>query len=86
MENYMLEAGNHLYEMRLITEGAIRLWENEAQPAIYLIPKNERGTAVLALDTIIAAMYTLQKKVRQMQTDHQAERLRQDNEAVRAVK
>ena len=83
MENYMLETGNAICEMRLIAEGAVKLWEEEAQPVIYLVPKNERCNVGLALDAIATAVYTLRHRLRQLQEDHHNEVVEQDKAAVK---
>lgn len=83
MENYMLETGNAICEMRLIAEGAVKLWEEEAQPIIYLVPMDERRNVSLALDAVAAAVYTLRQRLRQMQDDHHNEVVEQDKAAVK---
>lgn len=83
MENYLLETGSQLCEMRLIAEGAVKLWEEEAQPAVYQIQKAERREAVLALDTIISALYALRLRIQRLQADHHSEVIRRDEAAVK---
>ena len=64
-------------EMRLMAEGAITLFEDDAQPLCRLARDANDNTALSALNDIGAALYTLRTHIRQLQEAHHKELLRQ---------
>ena len=63
--------------MRLMTEGAITIYEDDAQPLCRLAHNADDSTALSALDAIGTALYALRTSIRQLQEAHHKELLRQ---------
>ena len=66
----MIAISDMLAEMRLIIDGAVALYENEALPLFPLAKENAALTAATAFDTIGTALYHLQKCISTMQEEH----------------
>ena len=64
-------------EMRLMTEGAISIYEDDAQPLCRLARDADDNIALSALDDIGAALYALRANIRQLQEAHHTELRRQ---------
>ena len=77
LNTYLWNNGNALSELRLLIEGAIVLYEDEALPLIRLANKHGENTAACAFDTIGAALYELRNIICTMQQEHMAEVIRQ---------
>lgn len=80
LNTYLWNTGNALSELRLIVEGAIVLYEDDALPLIRLANKHGENTAACAFDTIGAALYELRKIICAMQQEHMAEVIRQSGD------
>ena len=76
-ESYLWKSGIIQYEMRLIIEGAIALYEGDAVPLLGLANKSEQYEAADAFDSIGTALYSLREHVRNLQTAHRQEVLRE---------
>lgn len=66
----MIAMSDMLAEMRLIIDGAVALYENEAAPIFRIVQEHGTLTAATAFDTIGTALYHLQKCVSTMQEKH----------------
>ena len=81
---YMWNTGNALDEMRLIVEGAVVLFEEDALPLNKLAHDHKELKASNAFNTIGEALYTLRQHIRTLHESHIREVLRQlaeDDEA-----
>ena len=72
-EDYLWKSGMAQYEMRLLLEGALALYEDEASTLLRLAIKNERYEAADALDAIGSALNLLKDHVCDLQRAHRAE-------------
>ena len=65
-------------EMRLMTEGAIIVYEEDTQPLCRLAHDDDDNNTILnALNDIGTALYALRTNIRQLQEAHHKELLRQ---------
>ena len=65
-------------EMRLMTEGAIIVYEDDTQPLCRLVRDDDDTTTILnALNDIGTALYAPRTNIRQLQEAHHKEVLRQ---------
>ena len=81
---YMWETGNDLDEMRLIVEGTVVLFEEDALPLNKLAHDHKELKASNAFNTIGEALYTLRKHIRTLHEAHikeVARQLAEDDEA-----
>ena len=76
MGDYLWNTGNSLSEMRLLIEGAVQLFENDAAPLNRLAMDND-AEAANAFNTIGTALYSLLVHIRDLQAAHIAEVKRQ---------
>ena len=76
-ESYLWKSSIIQYEMRLIIEGAIALYEGDAVPLLGLANKSEQYEAADAFDSIGTALYCLRDHVRNLQKAHRQEVLRE---------
>ena len=76
-ESYLWKSGIIQYEMRLIIEGAIALYEGDAVPLLGLANSNQQYEAADAFDSIGTALYGLRDHVRNLQKAHRQEVLRE---------
>ena len=76
-ESYLWKSSIIQYEMRLIIEGAIALYEGDAVPLLVLANNNQQYDAADAFDTIGTALYGLRDHVRNLQKAHRQEVLRE---------
>jgi len=74
---YLWNTGNSLSEMRLLAEGAVQLYENDAMSLGNLAIDSGRLTAADAFNTIGTALYSLLVHIRELQAAHMAEVHRQ---------
>jgi len=74
---YLWNTGNSLAEMRLLAEGAVQLYENDAAPLNRLAIDSGNLRAADAFNTIGTALYSLLVHIREMQAAHIAEVHRQ---------
>ena len=81
-DEFLWEIGDSLSTMRLIIEGAVSLFENDAMPLTRLAHKNQERMAAEALDTIGEGLYSLRDIIRQLQEARIEEVQRQTDPAV----
>ena len=74
---YLWNTGNSLSEMRLLAEGAVQLYENDAMPLGKLAIDSENLTAADAFNTIGTALYCMLVHIREIQAAHIEEVQRQ---------
>lgn len=75
--DFALLEGQTLEHMRLLIEGAVVLYENDVMPLYSMAIKQERYQEAAGLDTLGAALTTLQSDIRELQnayTAYQAEK------------
>ena len=77
LNNYLWNTGNTVSEMRLLIEGAVVLFEEDALPLTKLAHANSKHQAAVAFDAIGAALYNLRKYICELQQEHTAEVNRQ---------
>ena len=66
-EMFMNIAGRHLADMRLLIEGAVDLYEDDAMPLNRFAIQNDMLIASNAFDTIGTALYNLREHLRKLQ-------------------
>ena len=66
-ETYLSDLRATLADMRLLIEGAICLYEDDAPPAFTLSKEHGQQTAVWAIDTIGYALYDLRMQIISLQ-------------------
>lgn len=79
-ESYLWKSGMAQYEMRLLIEGALVLYEDEASSLLRLAMKNEQYDAADAFEAVGSALNALREHVRDLQKAHRAEVLREIQE------
>ena len=67
MNEYLWKSSDAASEMRLLVEGAITLYEEDAMPLQHLAQERHQPEAATALDTIGTALYTLREHLRRLQ-------------------
>ena len=72
-DSYLWIAGIKQLEMRLIVEGAIALYEDEAVPLLGLAIKNEKYEVADAFDALGTALYNMRQHISDLQTAHRKE-------------
>ena len=72
-DSFLWTAGIKHLEMRLIIEGAIALYEDEAEPLLGLAIKNEKYKAADAFDALGTALYNMRQHISDLQTAHRKE-------------
>ena len=75
-EDYLWKSGMAQYEMRLLLEGALVLYEDEASSLLRLAIKNEQYEAADAFEAVGSALNVLRMHVIGLQKAHRAEVLR----------
>ena len=76
-DEFLWEIDDYLSAMRLIVEGSVSLFENDAMPLTKLAHENQERMAAEALDTIGEGLYSLRDIIRQLQEARIAEVQRQ---------
>ena len=74
---YFWNVGNDIADIRLLAEGALALYEGDAEPLHRLGMKNNAEVAASAFDTIGTALYDLRERIAAMQQSHLKETIRQ---------
>ena len=74
---YFWNIGNDIADIRLLAEGALALFEGDADPLHRLGMKNNEEVAASAFDTIGTALYDLREKIAEMQKSHLNETIHQ---------
>jgi len=82
LNTYFWNVGNDIADIRLLAEGALALYEGDAEPLHRLGMKNNEEVAASAFDTIGTALYDLREKIAAMQQSHLAETIRQSEERI----
>lgn len=77
--DFMDIAGDRLSEMRLLVEGAITLFEDEASVLCRLAKENGYDDARSAFNDIGAALYCMRRHVIHLQAAHHKETTRNSN-------
>ena len=83
---YLWKTGNQLADVRLLIEGAVVLFEDEASCLNRLAMNNGKFVAASAFDTIGTALYDLRKHIQEMHEDHIKEVVRTVEEEMAGVK
>ena len=83
-ESYLWKSGMAQYEIRLLIEGALVLYEDEASSLLRLAMKHEQYDAADAFEAIGSALNALREHVRDLQKAHRAEVLREVGTAEQA--
>ena len=80
LSTYFWNVGNDIADIRLLAEGALALFEGDAEPLHLLGIKHNAEVAASAFDTIGTALYDLCEKIAGMQQSHMNETLRQSED------
>lgn len=80
LNTYFWDVGNDIADIRLLAEGALALFEDDAAPLHKLGISNHAEAAASAFDTIGTALYDLRKRIAEMQQNHLCETIRQSIE------
>ena len=70
--DFALLEGQTLEHMRLLIEGAVVLYENDVMPLYSMAMEQERYQEAAGLDTLGAALTTLQSDIRELQNAYTA--------------
>lgn len=76
-DDYLSYEGEVLADMRLLIEGAMEVFNSDAQPLTRLAIDNNQLEASVALDTIGTALIGLRTHIRALQSEHIQEVVRQ---------
>ena len=76
---YVWNTGNSITSIRLLVEGAIALYEDDAAGLYRLAMTQQKQDMALAFNTIGAALYDLRQHINKMQKDHFGEATQQDD-------
>ena len=79
LNTYFWNVGNDIADIRLLAEGALALYEGDAEPLHRLGMKNNEEVAASAFDTIGTALYDLREKIAEMQRSHLQETIHQSD-------
>ena len=77
LNTYFWNVGNDIADIRLLAEGALALYESDAEPLHRLGMKHNEEVAASAFDTIGTALYDLRQRIAEMQQNHLSEIIRQ---------
>ena len=80
LNTYFWNVGNDIADIRLLTEGALALFEGDAEPLHRLCMKHNEEVAAAAFDTIGTALYDLREKIAVMQRMHLQETIQQSTD------
>lgn len=80
LNTYFWNVGNDIAYVRLLAEGTVALYENDASPLRNLGMSHNEEEAASAFDTIGTALYDLRKRIADMQQCHLNETNRQSIE------
>lgn len=81
LNTYFWNVGNDITDIRLLAEGALALYEGDAEPLHRLGMKHNEEVAASAFDTIGTALYDLRQRIAEMQQSHLNETIRQSSES-----
>ena len=77
LNTYFWNVGNDIADIRLLAEGALVLFEGDAEPLHRLGMMHNEEVAASAFDTIGTALYDLCEKIAAMQHSHLNETINQ---------
>ena len=80
LNTYFWNVGNDIADIRLMAEGALALYEGDAEPLHRLGMKNNEEVAASAFDTIGTALYDLRERIAAIQHNHLSETIRQSED------
>ena len=80
LNTYFWNVGNDIADIRLLAEGALALYEDDAEPLHRLGMKHNEEVAASAFDTIGTALYDLRERIATMQKQHLTETIKQSAE------
>ena len=80
LNTYFWNVGNDIADIRLLAEGALSLYDGEAEPLHQLGMRNNEEVAACAFDTIGTALYDLCERIASMQHNHLQETIHQSDE------
>lgn len=80
LNTYFWNVGNGITDIRLLAEGALALYEGDAEPLHRLGMKHNEEVAASAFDTIGTALYDLRRKIAEMQRSHLQETIQQSTD------
>ena len=80
LNTYFWNVGNDIADIRLLAEGAVALYENDAVPLHHLGMTHDEQEAASAFDTIGTALYDLRKRIEEMQLFHLQETVLQSTD------
>ena len=80
-DDFMWVAGNAFSEMRLMVEGAIVVYEDDAGELYKLARDAEKNEAQLALNDIGTALYAFRNHIRELQAAHHKAATQETEEA-----
>ena len=83
-DDFMWVAGNAFSEMRLMVEGAITLFEDDAGVLCRLAREAQKNEAQLALNDIGTALYAFRNHIRELQAAHHKAATQEPEEAEEA--
>ena len=83
-DDFMWIAGNAFSEMRLLVEGAITLFEDDADVLCRLARDAEKNEAQLALNDIGTALYSFRNHIKTLQAAHHKAATQEPGEAEEA--
>lgn len=70
LQMFVWNSGNAFADMRLLVEGAIALYENDAESICSRTLELEDKHIAIAFDTIGTALYSLQERITNMQLEY----------------
>ena len=76
-DDFMCLTSSHFSEMRLLIEGAILIFEEDAGTLFRLARDAEQHEAMSAMNDIGTALYEIRQRVKQLQEAHRREEHRQ---------
>ena len=79
-DDFLCVTGDHFSEMRLLVEGAIIMFEEDASVLCSLACDAEEHEALSAMNDIGTALYEFRRHVKQLQEAHRKEALRQHDD------
>ena len=79
-DDFLCVTGDHFSEMRLLVEGAIIMFEEDASVLCSLARDAEKHEALSAMNDIGTALYEFRRHVKHLQEAHRKEALRQHDD------
>lgn len=79
-DDFLCVTGDHFSEMRLLVEGAIIMFEEDAAVLCSMARDAEKHEAMSAMNDIGTALYAFRRHVTQLQEAHRKESLQQSDD------